>query len=113
MSPSVGDINAIGMAPAGNSNGGCVSEHKFGFSDIHSVNSSMSESGGVAMSQSISLKYKSVTEVMKFTANLKVNIKTLDKQSVDKQWKLKRYSGSTLVLPLEVFSIGHNMTSDK
>lgn len=56
MRPSIGDIKAIGIAPDGKSNGGCVSEHRFGFSDIHSVNNSMSESGGVAMSQPISLK---------------------------------------------------------
>lgn len=70
MRPSVGDIKAIGIAPAGNSSAGCDSEHKSGFSDIHSVNNSMSESGGVAISQPISLKYKSETDVMKFTANL-------------------------------------------
>lgn len=68
--PSVGDINAMGIAPDGKSNGGWVSEHKLGFSDIHSVKSSISESGGVAMSQPISLKYRSATDVMKFTANL-------------------------------------------
>lgn len=66
----MGDIKAIGMAPAGKSSGGCASEHKSGFSDIHSVNNSMSESGGVATSPPISLKYKSETDVMKFTANL-------------------------------------------
>lgn len=65
MRPSVGDIKAIGIAPAGKSSGGW---HKSGFSDIHSVNNSISESGGV--SPSISLKYKSDTDVMKFTANL-------------------------------------------
>lgn len=73
MRPSVGDIKAIGMAPAGKSSGGCASEHKSGFSDIHSVNNSMSESGGVATSPPISLKYKSETDVMKFTANLQKN----------------------------------------
>lgn len=70
MRPSVGDINAIGIAPAGKSSGGWASEHRSGFSDIHSVISSISVSGGVAISQPISLKYKSETDVMKFTANL-------------------------------------------
>lgn len=73
MSPSVGDTKAIGIAPDGKSSGGCVSEHKSGFSEIHSVNNSINESGGVAISFPISLKYKSDTEVMKFTANLKLN----------------------------------------
>lgn len=70
MRPSVGDINAIGIAPAGKSSAGCVSEHKSGFSDIHSVINSISESGGVAISPPISLKYKSETDVIKLTANL-------------------------------------------
>lgn len=70
MRPSVGEIKAIGIAPAGKSSGGCASEHKSGFSDIHSVINSISECGGVAISQPISLKYKSDTDVMKFTANL-------------------------------------------
>lgn len=70
MRPSVGEMRAIGIAPVGKSKGGCVSEHRSGFSDIHSVNSSINESGGVAISFPISLKYKSATDVMKFTANL-------------------------------------------
>lgn len=74
MSPSVGDMRAIGIAPDGKSNCGCVSEHKSGFSDIHSVNSSINESGGVAISQPFSLKYKSDTAVMKLTANLGATI---------------------------------------
>lgn len=74
MSPSVGDISAIGIAPDGKSSGGCVSEHRSGFSDIHSVNSSINESGGVAKSPPFSLKYKSDTAVMKLTANLGATI---------------------------------------
>lgn len=68
--PSIGDNNGIGIAPDGKSNAGCASEHKFGFSDIHSVNNSIRESGGVAISEPISLKYRSDTDVIKLTANL-------------------------------------------
>lgn len=68
--PSIGGISAIGIEPGNKSSGGCASEHSEGSSEIQSVKSSINVSGGVAMSPLISLKYKSATEVMKFTANL-------------------------------------------
>lgn len=70
IKPSMGGINAIGIAPEHKSSGGCAAEHSDASSVIHSVNNSINESGGMAMSLPISLKYKSDMDVMRFTANL-------------------------------------------
>lgn len=59
----------MGMAPGSNAKAGCELEHIAGLSNIHSVNTSIRVSGGIAIFES-SVRYNPDTEVMKFTANL-------------------------------------------
>lgn len=81
IKPSIGGIRAIGIEPGNKSSGGCASEHKVGSSEIHSVKRSINVSGGVAISPFISLKYKSDTDVMKFTANLRKEKSMIEQES--------------------------------